>query len=167
MRELSASLCLGNRARSGASCHPVGNRRDTSQRWYPPSKSQTSTNRGQANVVFETPGICESRGSCRNRLLYGRAGRWRSRQKRFDRIPECGACWSCSSATSSRLYRYAGQRGAPLFHGILSTRHCSGAAANAGGKRRYVWTTGSWLLYEYLEQASPGTRRHGAGCSPR
>src|ERR1035441_8517085 len=28
-------------------------------------------------------------------------------------------------------------------------------AANAGGKRRYVWTTGSWLLYEYLEQASP------------
>ncbi len=28
-------------------------------------------------------------------------------------------------------------------------------AANAAGKRRYVWTTGSWLLYEYLEQASP------------
>src|SRR5882724_12593509 len=22
------------------------------------------------------------------------------------------------------------------------------------GDRRYVWTTGSWLLYEYLEQAS-------------
>ena len=28
-------------------------------------------------------------------------------------------------------------------------------AANAGGKRRYVWTTGSWLLYEYLDQAGP------------
>jgi len=27
------------------------------------------------------------------------------------------------------------------------------------GARRYVWTTGSWLLYEYLEQASPSDRR--------
>ncbi len=27
------------------------------------------------------------------------------------------------------------------------------------GDRRYVWTTGSWLLYEYLEQASPQDRR--------
>jgi hypothetical protein len=27
------------------------------------------------------------------------------------------------------------------------------------GGRRYVWTTGSWLLYEYLEQASPQDRR--------
>ncbi len=32
-------------------------------------------------------------------------------------------------------------------------------AANAAGKRRYVWTTGSWLLYEYLEQASPADRK--------
>ena len=32
-------------------------------------------------------------------------------------------------------------------------------AANTGGKRRYVWTTGSWLLYEYLEQASPADRK--------
>jgi hypothetical protein len=32
-------------------------------------------------------------------------------------------------------------------------------AANAGGKRRYVWTTGSWLLYEYLEQASADDRK--------
>ncbi len=32
-------------------------------------------------------------------------------------------------------------------------------AANAGGQRRYVWTTGSWLLYEYLEQASTGDRK--------
>jgi hypothetical protein len=31
--------------------------------------------------------------------------------------------------------------------------------ANAEGKRRYVWTTGSWLLYEYLEQASAADRR--------
>ncbi len=31
-------------------------------------------------------------------------------------------------------------------------------AANAGGKRRYVWTTGSWLLYEYLDQASAADR---------
>lgn len=30
---------------------------------------------------------------------------------------------------------------------------------NAGGKRRYVWTTGSWLVYEYLEQASPADRK--------
>ena len=27
------------------------------------------------------------------------------------------------------------------------------------GNDRYVWTTGSWLLYEYLEQASPEDRR--------
>jgi Domain of unknown function (DUF5054) len=27
------------------------------------------------------------------------------------------------------------------------------------GSDRYVWTTGSWLLYEYLEQASPADRR--------
>ena len=32
-------------------------------------------------------------------------------------------------------------------------------AANAQGKRRYVWTTGSWLLFEYLEQASAVERK--------
>jgi hypothetical protein len=32
-------------------------------------------------------------------------------------------------------------------------------AANAGGKRRYVWTTGSWLLFEYLDQASQADRK--------
>ncbi len=32
-------------------------------------------------------------------------------------------------------------------------------AQNASGKRRYVWTTGSWLLFEYLEQASPEERK--------
>ncbi len=29
----------------------------------------------------------------------------------------------------------------------------------AQGGHRYVWTTGSWLLYEYLEQASPEDRK--------
>jgi hypothetical protein len=32
-------------------------------------------------------------------------------------------------------------------------------AANAEGKKRYVWTTGSWLVYEYLEQASASDRK--------
>ena len=27
------------------------------------------------------------------------------------------------------------------------------------GRRQYVWTTGSWLLYEYLEQAAPEDRK--------
>jgi hypothetical protein len=31
-------------------------------------------------------------------------------------------------------------------------------AANVQGQRRYVWTTGSWLLFEYLEQASAAER---------
>jgi len=31
--------------------------------------------------------------------------------------------------------------------------------ANAGGGRRYVWTTGSWLLFEYLEQAGAAERK--------
>ena len=29
----------------------------------------------------------------------------------------------------------------------------------SSGEDRYVWTTGSWLLYEYLEQASPEARK--------
>ncbi len=29
----------------------------------------------------------------------------------------------------------------------------------AGGADRFIWTTGSWLLTEYLERASPGARR--------
>lgn len=33
------------------------------------------------------------------------------------------------------------------------------AAMRARGRDRYVWTTGSWLLYEYLEQATPAQRR--------
>ena len=36
------------------------------------------------------------------------------------------------------------------------------------GKDRYVWTTGSWLLYEYLEQAAaPDRQTHGAGHARR
>jgi uncharacterized protein DUF5054 len=31
--------------------------------------------------------------------------------------------------------------------------------ANADGKRRYVWTTGSWLQFEYLEQASAADKK--------
>ena len=46
------------------------------------------------------------------------------------------------------------------FESILSCRRLRVArAANAGGKRRYVWTTGSWLLFEYLEQASAADRK--------
>src|ERR1039458_5361808 len=30
------------------------------------------------------------------------------------------------------------------------------------GEERYVWTTGSWLLYEYLEQASTEDRKRMA-----
>ena len=33
------------------------------------------------------------------------------------------------------------------------------AESRQRGSHRYVWTTGSWLLYEYLEQASPVDRR--------
>ncbi|HEX9018081.1 MAG TPA: hypothetical protein VF806_02780, partial [Anaerolineaceae bacterium] len=28
-----------------------------------------------------------------------------------------------------------------------------------GAEERFVWTTGSWLIYEYLEQAGPAERR--------
>jgi hypothetical protein len=31
--------------------------------------------------------------------------------------------------------------------------------SRVSGEHRYVWTTGSWLLYEYLEQAPPQDRR--------
>lgn len=33
------------------------------------------------------------------------------------------------------------------------------ARSRQAGANRYVWTTGSWLLYEYLEQAPAGDRR--------
>jgi hypothetical protein len=35
----------------------------------------------------------------------------------------------------------------------------TGAALRRAGGDRYTWTTGSWLLYEYLEQATGGQRR--------
>ncbi len=42
------------------------------------------------------------------------------------------------------------------------------ADQRAQGGRPYVWTTGSWLLYEYLEQASPEERkRMDASRQPR
>lgn len=34
------------------------------------------------------------------------------------------------------------------------------AAMREAGNDRYVWTTGSWLLYEYLEQATSEQRKH-------
>ena len=33
------------------------------------------------------------------------------------------------------------------------------ADLRAKGDERYVWTTGSWLIYEYLEQAAPAERQ--------
>lgn len=33
------------------------------------------------------------------------------------------------------------------------------ATLRARGQQRYVWTTAAWLLYEYLEQASPAQRK--------
>jgi hypothetical protein len=33
------------------------------------------------------------------------------------------------------------------------------AMRERGGEERFVWTTGSWLIYEYLEQATPAARR--------
>jgi uncharacterized protein DUF5054 len=35
----------------------------------------------------------------------------------------------------------------------------TGAALRRAGNDRYIWTTGSWLLYEYLEQANAEQRR--------
>lgn len=33
------------------------------------------------------------------------------------------------------------------------------ALREAGGAERFLWTTGSWLIYEYLEEAAPDRRR--------
>ena len=38
---------------------------------------------------------------------------------------------------------------------------------NADGERRFVWTTGSWLIYEYLEQASASDRKTMEGAIER
>ena len=46
------------------------------------------------------------------------------------------------------------------FNGVFSPRHRTHREVpRARGNRRYVWTTGSWLLFEYLEQASPADRK--------
>jgi len=34
---------------------------------------------------------------------------------------------------------------------------------NAGGDERFIWTTGSWLIYEYLKQAKPVNRKRMEG----
>src|ERR1700736_2666734 len=33
------------------------------------------------------------------------------------------------------------------------------AAIRKTGKDRYIWTTGSWLVYEYLQKAAPARRQ--------
>ena len=33
------------------------------------------------------------------------------------------------------------------------------ADLRTAGDERYVWTTGSWLIYQYLEQAAPAERK--------
>jgi len=35
----------------------------------------------------------------------------------------------------------------------------SEALRHAGGEEQYVWTIGAWMIYEYLEQASPADRK--------
>jgi uncharacterized protein DUF5054 len=41
---------------------------------------------------------------------------------------------------------------------IPAALHTATALRESGSSDRYVWTTGAWLIYEYLEQASPGER---------
>ena len=50
------------------------------------------------------------------------------------------------------------------FPHAIRDRGCHAQA----GEDRYVWTTGSWLIYEYLEKAAaPERQAHGAGHSRR
>ena len=42
---------------------------------------------------------------------------------------------------------------------IPAAMDLAAALRRAGGEERFVWTTGSWLIYEYLEQASSRDRR--------
>ena len=44
------------------------------------------------------------------------------------------------------------------FASIFPRRWISPSQLRQSGAQRYVWTTGSWLLYEYLEQATPEQR---------
>lgn len=43
-------------------------------------------------------------------------------------------------------------------HYIPQAIALAAALRETGGAERFVWTTGSWLIYEYLEQASPAER---------
>ncbi len=45
------------------------------------------------------------------------------------------------------------------FEEYFPTAMRTAAQLRAGGDDRYTWTTGSWLLYEYLEQSSAETRK--------
>ena len=42
---------------------------------------------------------------------------------------------------------------------IPAAMDLAAALRRDGGEERFVWTTGSWLIYEYLEQAAPRDRR--------
>ncbi len=45
-----------------------------------------------------------------------------------------------------------------IEHFIPNALRLARQLREAGGPERFVWTTGSWLIYEYLEQASPAKR---------
>ncbi len=47
-------------------------------------------------------------------------------------------------------------------HYIPQAIDTAAALRQAGGEERYVWTIGSWLMYEYLEQASVAQRVRAA-----
>ena len=82
--------------------------------------------------------------------------------------PTSAASSSCSNATltpASSIPR-------PTSSIATSTNTFPAPSTSPGRQRRrqrrYVWTTGSWLLYEYLEQASPADRKAmEAGHRPR
>jgi hypothetical protein len=45
------------------------------------------------------------------------------------------------------------------FHKYFPEAMSIAAASREQGSDRYIWTTGSWLVYKYLEQAGPAERR--------
>ena len=68
-----------------------------------------------------------------------------------------------------RFHRYAAQRRAQVLSANTSLRPLRPRAPRTPkASGRYVWTTGSWLLFEYLEQASGGRAQdHGrSDCAP-
>ena len=54
-----------------------------------------------------------------------------------------------------RLHRHPGQGHAEVLRRLLPQAIKTCATLRAQGQHRYIWTTAAWLLYEYLEQASP------------